>query len=391
MKKTISILSLLLFSIASMAQGVQFFEGTWAEVKAEAKKQNKYIFMDAYTTWCGPCKMLKKKVFPEKIVGDVMNENFISVAIDMEKGEGIELAKKFEVRAYPTLLFFNADGQLVDRVVGAMNAQKFAEMAKASLNPENQLLTLKNRVYNTDNPSKEDLQSYINKTYQAYSPDTEMLKKWLAKLSDEDFKDEEVIALIISASYTSDIHSGLLTYLPKLKTEQKEIDKAIESLGFNTIRPAIRNNVSEAEFEKQIEAIEKALPTKAATTTINNARPSFYLRKKNYAKVNNAVDQLVGTLDDNNKISRALNSYAWKYYENDVEAKYMKKALSWINRSVMLDANYANVDTQAHIYQALGKTDKAIDAAQKAINLGKEAGQDVSETEDYLQKISKNN
>ena len=44
-------------------KGIQFFKGTWNELLAEAKKQNKPIFVDIYTTWCRPCKVLDKDVF----------------------------------------------------------------------------------------------------------------------------------------------------------------------------------------------------------------------------------------------------------------------------------------------------------------------------------------
>ena len=46
------------------------------------------IFLDAYASWCGPCKMLQKNVFTKKAVGDFYNSKFINVKMDMEKGEG---------------------------------------------------------------------------------------------------------------------------------------------------------------------------------------------------------------------------------------------------------------------------------------------------------------
>ena len=68
---------------ASTEEGIKFVESNWALAKAEAKKQNKLIFLDAYTTWCGPCKMLKRNTFPDKAAGEFFNKNFINVALDM--------------------------------------------------------------------------------------------------------------------------------------------------------------------------------------------------------------------------------------------------------------------------------------------------------------------
>ena len=88
--------------------------------------------MDAYTTWCGPCKRMAAEVFTEPEVGRFYNENFINVKIDMEKGEGIELARQYDVYAYPTLLFINGEGELVHRGLGYQDFVQFYEPGPAS-------------------------------------------------------------------------------------------------------------------------------------------------------------------------------------------------------------------------------------------------------------------
>ena len=100
------------------ATGIQFFNGSFSEAKAKAKAENKKIFMDAYTSWCGPCKMMKQGTFPDPLVGKVFNDKFVSVAYDMEVGEGVELAEKFRVQGYPTLLFLDADGNVLSNELG---------------------------------------------------------------------------------------------------------------------------------------------------------------------------------------------------------------------------------------------------------------------------------
>jgi len=86
---------ILTLSFKIRAQGIQLFEGSWDQLKTEAKKQHKPIFVDCYTSWCGPCKMMATKIFPQKEVGDFYNSNFVCYSVDMEKGEGIQLARKF--------------------------------------------------------------------------------------------------------------------------------------------------------------------------------------------------------------------------------------------------------------------------------------------------------
>src|SRR5687768_1329644 len=84
---------LSLSAIASAQDGITFYEGSWDNLLAEAKAKNKPVFVDCYASWCMPCKMLEKNVFPDKAVGGLYNQEFLNYRIDMEKGEGPELAK----------------------------------------------------------------------------------------------------------------------------------------------------------------------------------------------------------------------------------------------------------------------------------------------------------
>ena len=111
-------------------QGIQFTEGSFNDILKKAKKEKKNIFLDAYASWCGPCKMLKRDVFPQAQVGEFFNKNFINVAMDMEKGEGIQLSQKFKITAYPTLLFINDKGEVIGSALGYHNADKLIQVAK---------------------------------------------------------------------------------------------------------------------------------------------------------------------------------------------------------------------------------------------------------------------
>ncbi|MDT8410880.1 MAG: thioredoxin fold domain-containing protein [Vicingaceae bacterium] len=111
-------------------EGIQFYKGAWQEALEKAEKENKIIFLDVYATWCGPCKKLKAYTFSDATVGSFYNNNFINVAVDGEKGEGIELAKKYSVRAYPTLLFINSSGEIVHRTAGYHKANDFNELGE---------------------------------------------------------------------------------------------------------------------------------------------------------------------------------------------------------------------------------------------------------------------
>ncbi len=99
-------------------EGIQFFTGTFKEALAKAKKENKMVMMDCYTTWCGPCKMLKKQVFVDKSLGDYMNQKYVCIAVDYESGEGSAVAQQYPVIGYPTLLFMDASGKVKKTMAG---------------------------------------------------------------------------------------------------------------------------------------------------------------------------------------------------------------------------------------------------------------------------------
>ena len=112
---------------------ISFDKSNWNALLAKAKKENKLIFLDAYTEWCRPCIQMAKDVFTLDIVADFYNENFINVSMDMEKGEGPELVKKYKVQAYPAFLYINGDGKLVHRDGGYQEAPEFIEAGKSAL------------------------------------------------------------------------------------------------------------------------------------------------------------------------------------------------------------------------------------------------------------------
>lgn len=132
MKKLLSVFVGLLCSVAVFAQ-TDFQELSLEEACKKAKTENKPIFLDCYTSWCGPCKMMANEVFTLKEAGDYFNKNFVCVKTDMEKGGGPAIGKQYGVDAYPTFLIINADGKLMHKVVGAMPLEKLIESVEIGL------------------------------------------------------------------------------------------------------------------------------------------------------------------------------------------------------------------------------------------------------------------
>lgn len=112
-------------------EGIKFFEGTFAQALAKAKAEKKLIFLDAYTSWCGPCKAMQARTFPDKKLGEYFNQKFVSIKIDMEEGEGPGLSDTYGVTAYPTLFFIDANGKVAKRVLGFHSAEKLLSQAQS--------------------------------------------------------------------------------------------------------------------------------------------------------------------------------------------------------------------------------------------------------------------
>jgi thioredoxin 1 len=125
-------LSLTAFTTKKKAdKGIEFYEGNFNDALAKAKSENKIIFMDAYASWCGPCKKMAANVFTDEKAGEYFNANFVNLKMDMEKGEGPEIARKYPVQYYPTLFFIDSKGNVVKKIVGYHDVEQLIKEAKS--------------------------------------------------------------------------------------------------------------------------------------------------------------------------------------------------------------------------------------------------------------------
>jgi len=117
---------------------IQFFEGTWEEALALAKKEKKFLFVDFYAEWCGPCKLMERDVFTDYYVAAFYNEKFINYRVDVDKGEGPVLKKKFQIRAYPSLYFISHTEEVIEKREGYHGSQSLIRYGKKVLRIEDE-------------------------------------------------------------------------------------------------------------------------------------------------------------------------------------------------------------------------------------------------------------
>lgn len=125
MRKILATLLLIVTCvIIAKSEGIKFFDGTYKQAVEKAKKENKKVFIDFYATWCGPCKVLKEKVFIEKELGEYFNKHFICIQLDAEKQENKYVVKKYRVKSYPTLVFITDKEEVKLIKLGLLSAKE---------------------------------------------------------------------------------------------------------------------------------------------------------------------------------------------------------------------------------------------------------------------------
>ena len=167
MRKLVLMSMCLLFVWTANAQntnkGVCFLDNeAWETVVKKAQKQKKPIFVDCYTSWCGPCRKLASEVFTREDVGELLNKRFVCVKYDVEKGAGLDFARKYrdQIHAFPTLLHIKTDGTVIQRTVGVFPAEELMATIKNGL--DGQTWQVLEKEYNTGNREYDFVMAYLD-------------------------------------------------------------------------------------------------------------------------------------------------------------------------------------------------------------------------------------
>lgn len=169
MKKVLILCVGLLMAGLTQAQSVFMENEDWKEVKAKAEQEKKLVFMDCYTTWCGPCKRLSSEVFPQAKVQAFLQEHFVACKYDMEKGDGAMLYEKYKtyIPGFPTMLVINpADETVVHKIVGFTDADALIQALQDGL--DGKTLAVFQKRYEAGERSLAFMQEYCQALDVAY-------------------------------------------------------------------------------------------------------------------------------------------------------------------------------------------------------------------------------
>ncbi|MGK0365616.1 MAG: thiol-disulfide isomerase/thioredoxin [Saprospiraceae bacterium] len=388
MKKILLLLAFTIYLSGLFAQGdtagIQFEHEPWADILSKAKAENKIIFMDAYTDWCGPCKMMTAKVFSQAKVAEYYNDNFINVKVNMEKGEGPSLAEKYSVIVYPTLLFIDDSGTIVHRAVGYHDADNFLALGETAGIPGKRLSGLEER-YNFGDRSAQFLYDYTFARAEVMDGShPKIAEEYLA--TQKDWGEERNLTFLFR--FLESTEGKMFDYF--LENKDKYVGLFGETPVARKLQYLINSSIQDTKEGSALEQVgrlyEKVYPERAEEMTSDFAT-IYYLRAGDIPNYITAAKKHFKTYGTNDWES--LNEAAWNFYEFVDTKKDLKKAVKWAQKSVALERTFYNMDTLAALYFKLGKKKKALQTAENAISLAKSVGENYSETQRLLEEIHK--
>lgn len=323
---------LFILPVFSGAQGIQFFEGSWKDALAKAKTEDKLVFVDSYTTWCGPCIRMAKNVFTQEAVGKFFNENFINIKLDMEKEDGISFGHKYPVKAYPTLHFLDGEGKVIKKVQGGQQADGLISLAEAALKMNDKSGKYAEE-YEAGNRDYNLVLNYVKALNNAGKPSLKISNDYLN--SNPAITEEQKLQFVFEAVVDADskLFDQMIANKQKIAASvgddvfRKKVAKACE----NTVQKAIQFEMSSL-MDEAISKFKSQVPDKAESfeyearykyTRAFRDEKGFIKAYKGRVKIagNDATTlytitkEILSSFPENAEMLEDAAGYAEKYYE----------------------------------------------------------------------------
>lgn len=382
------LLCFALFGVMMAQEGIVFKDLSWNETLNKAREEGTPVFVDCYTTWCGPCKWMAANMFTRPEIGEFYNQNFICVQFDMEKGDGLEIAKEYQVRGYPTLLYLDPSGELLNIQLGApQDPQPYIEMAKMALDPKRNMQYLQaNKDANYSDPAF--MVDYFKAFGTAGRLEANELSRYLGQFSLEEWNSDENWQIIVSQveEVESPIFQELLKNEELFAQKHANADDYFQSVLYYDLRKKYflgqrANDLSEyeaarAELAQNYPKSDKVLFEMDLLVTEREEDWDRYCE----LCYNNVKKYYWSDADK-------LNDIAWTVFEQSDNEKNLEMALVWAERAQELAPNnHYILDTYANLQFVNGQAEEALQTQKKAIKLAEKEGAD---TESYQALITK--
>ena len=444
------ILFLIAFTSLSHAQGIKFQKLDWEANLKKASAENKLVYIDFYTTWCGPCKYMAKKYFPNEKAGTFYNKNFFCLKVDAEK-EGVALAKQYKVSGYPTNLFINPKTQeIVYKKMGApsdltkfinngsiavkeykdpMTLEAYAKKLEGGNTSKEFTLRYLKKLTRLDRPNQKPLDAYSSRYFKKEidSVECEFMDKYLKDINNSTHK----ILLNNKKAYTNFLKQkgsfskweDALTYMTEesVRKAAPSRNMALYEKSMSLSKELSPADFSNAYFLTQIfykgyDSLKHIMNEYDYANKLIQAGNSFY-DTKNSEGVASLMKQIewqskewpahmVAKLDSVQNVYRKnkfysqqmtaqasshLNSQAWHVFEGKDRSRY-SQAVQWAKKAYAMAkkverSQAAIADTYANLLFVTGNKTEAIKIEKEAIERLKVLGEDASEYEKALKSF----
>jgi len=382
------------YSQRDTSKGI-FFEDnlSWQQILEKAQKENKYIFVDCYATWCGPCKLMDKDVYPVDSIGDFMNKNFISVRVQMDTtkhddariqewyGAADTIKGNYHLAGYPSYLFFAPQGAAVHKDMGAKDAKSFLAMAMAGMDPQQQYYTLLVNYRNRKSKNYALMPVLANAARRAGQDSLseqvahDYIQHYLETLPGEQLWTRENIMFLSGHRKAISLNDAIF----KMYFHDREkIDLAMNKKHFsdnlindllyrdmvNPIVDRALNENHEPNWHQLERMVANTFDDFYARNNVIRGQLAYYKVKKmwkNYVKYYikqqelNGIDSLISSWGNN----FTLNNAAYEVFQYSGNKRELEKALDWINRALPMPndnrSEAEELDTKANLLYKLGR------------------------------------
>jgi|GEM_PF-2428953 len=372
----------LLSVFPAHAQRVKFFEGSFKEALAQAKEQNKRVYLFTYTEPCQYCDSHRASCFRDRDVADMLEKNFVPIQRNLQRGEGVLFAMKYRADRHAESFVFDSDGRLLIRFVGPWTADAFLRELTRRL--ERDIIADRPGISPTlELPYPEFLRNAIEGTAR---PTSANVVQYLAE--HPDWSEEvtwSVLTLLVKDEqldrYILDNYQKLSKLYGKDEMERRAVAVIERRLG-----KALKNR-SLPEVEAALKTLKNILPGywPSYRSLFYN---DFYIAVQNFQELKDVLD------DDSYKgefITPAqpqmLNNAAWAIYEHCEDHEILMWAVDVMRGIIEKNAPYAYVDTYAALLYKTGQYVEAEKQARHAIEIGIRNGQNTSSSEKLLRLI----
>ncbi len=381
MSRFIAIVFLMMLYHGMVAQSeLKFQKLEWSEALSMAKSENKLIFLNAMAEWSQPCKLMEEFTYSDPEVGEFYNQSFINMSVDMEVFPWTELAERYSVFLYPTLLFINGNGKVVHRGCGAMESTAMIQLGKTALDPEQRLEGIQKK-YDEGNRDPEFLAEMSMMLNEACLDQSSWVDHFFGELEQNQWTSKPAWTMI--NFNVQDPYSPYFQYLMKYR------DLYVMNYGKDTVDQKIYD-VLLSQFSEIYNGEDYRLFAIQALKSI--IQEMEFTRKEELSAMVNlqyaeekedwelycesailVVDQQA--VED----PQQLNEFAWKIYVFSDDEQQLTTAKNWIEPLVNQYEDPSFIDTYASLLYKLGEIKAAIRWEKKAVRLAEDV-----EAEDLL-------